>query len=93
MQEVLPHFASRHAGHVIDISSRLGRMPFALIRSAYGASKHILNTLTANLRTDRETERMTASSSITTGSASSLEGSIELQHGVQSTQFWSKSCL
>ena len=35
MQEVLPHFKSRNEGHVINISSMLGRMPFAVIRSAY----------------------------------------------------------
>lgn len=50
MQEVLPHFQERGAGHVINISSMLGRMPFALIRSAYSASKHFLNALTANFR-------------------------------------------
>ncbi len=50
MQEVLPHFKSRGSGHVINISSMLGRMPLALIRSAYSASKHFLNALTANFR-------------------------------------------
>ena len=52
MQEVLPHFKSRNEGHVINISSMLGRMPFAVIRSAYSASKHFLNSLTANFRTE-----------------------------------------
>ena len=50
MQEILPHFKERGAGQVINISSMLGRMPFALIRSAYSASKHFLNALTANFR-------------------------------------------
>lgn len=50
MQAVLPHFQSRDAGHVINVSSMLGRVPFAGIRSAYSASKHFLNALTANLR-------------------------------------------
>ena len=50
MQEVLPHFKSRGSGHVINISSMLGRIPMALIRSAYSASKHFLNALTANFR-------------------------------------------
>lgn len=50
MQEVLPHFRERGAGHVINVSSMLGRVPFALIRSAYSASKHFLNALTANFR-------------------------------------------
>ena len=50
MQEVLPHFTSRGSGHVINISSMLGRVPMALFRSAYSASKHFLNALTANFR-------------------------------------------
>jgi NAD(P)-dependent dehydrogenase (short-subunit alcohol dehydrogenase family) len=50
MQEVLPHFKERGEGHIINISSLLGRVPFALIRSAYSASKHYLNALTALFR-------------------------------------------
>ena len=50
MQEVLPHFKERGDGHIINVSSMLGRVPFALIRSAYSASKHFLNALTANFR-------------------------------------------
>jgi short-subunit dehydrogenase len=50
MQEVLPHFQSRDAGHIINVSSMLGRTPFALFRSAYSGSKHFLNALTANFR-------------------------------------------
>jgi NADP-dependent 3-hydroxy acid dehydrogenase YdfG len=52
MQAVLPHFRARGAGHIINISSMLGRMPFVAIRSAYSAAKHALNSLTANLRMD-----------------------------------------
>jgi short-subunit dehydrogenase len=52
MQEVLPHFKSRNAGHIINISSMLGRIPFAIIRSAYNGTKHYLNALTANFRTE-----------------------------------------
>lgn len=50
MQAVLPHFKARNAGHIINVSSVLGRVPFAPLRSAYSASKHFLNALTANLR-------------------------------------------
>ena len=50
MQAVLPHFKQRGRGHIINVSSMLGRVPFAPIRSAYSASKHALNSLTANLR-------------------------------------------
>jgi NADP-dependent 3-hydroxy acid dehydrogenase YdfG len=52
MQEVLPHFKSRNDGHVINISSMLGRIPFAIIRSAYNGTKHYLNALTANFRAE-----------------------------------------
>jgi short-subunit dehydrogenase len=52
MQAVLPHFKARGDGHIINISSMLGRVPFALVRSAYSASKHFLNALTANFRTE-----------------------------------------
>jgi len=50
MQEVLPHFQERGAGHLINVSSMLGRLPYALIRSAYTGSKHFLNALTAMFR-------------------------------------------
>jgi short-subunit dehydrogenase len=50
MQEVLPHFIQREEGHVINVSSMLGRIPMAVIRSAYSASKHFLNSLTQNFR-------------------------------------------
>ncbi len=50
MQAVLPHFKARNAGQIINVSSMLGRIPFAMIRSAYGAAKHFLNSLTANFR-------------------------------------------
>jgi NADP-dependent 3-hydroxy acid dehydrogenase YdfG len=50
MQEILPHFKARGTGHIINISSMLGRLPFALIRSAYNGAKHYVNALTANLR-------------------------------------------
>ena len=52
MQEILPHFKARGAGQVINISSMLGRIPFAIIRSAYNGAKHFLNALTANFRTE-----------------------------------------
>jgi NAD(P)-dependent dehydrogenase (short-subunit alcohol dehydrogenase family) len=50
MQAVLPHFRERGSGHIINVSSMLGRVPFAPVRSAYSAAKHALNSLTANLR-------------------------------------------
>jgi NADP-dependent 3-hydroxy acid dehydrogenase YdfG len=54
IQELLPHFGARGDGHVINVSSMLG--PFATPRSAYSASKHYLNALTAMIRDElRET--------------------------------------
>jgi NAD(P)-dependent dehydrogenase (short-subunit alcohol dehydrogenase family) len=50
MQVVLPHFKQRGRGHIINVSSMLGRLPFAHFRSVYGAAKHALNSLTASLR-------------------------------------------
>lgn len=50
MQAVVPHFIERHQGHLINVSSFLGRVPLASIRSVYSAAKAALNTLTANLR-------------------------------------------
>lgn len=50
IQAVLPHFRERRQGHIINVSSMLGRVPFAVVRSAYSAAKHALNSLTANLR-------------------------------------------
>jgi short-subunit dehydrogenase len=46
----------RRAGHLINISSFLGRVPFVPVRSAYNAAKAALNALTANLRNDLRAE-------------------------------------
>src|SRR5262245_29396451 len=52
MQAIVPHFASRGSGHLINVSSFLSRVPFATFRSAYNAAKAALNALTANARVD-----------------------------------------
>jgi len=52
MQTVVPHFIERRQGHIINISSFLGRVPVATHRSAYNAAKAALNSLTANVRVD-----------------------------------------
>jgi short-subunit dehydrogenase len=52
MQVAAKHFLSRDAGQIINISSFLGRVPLASFRSAYSGAKAMLNSLTANLRTD-----------------------------------------
>ena len=55
MQTVLKHFGERGSGQIINVSSLLGRVPFVPIRSAYSASKHALNALSANLRMELRT--------------------------------------
>lgn len=50
MQAILPHFKERGEGHVINISSMLGRIPYAIFRSAYTGAKHFLNAITAMMR-------------------------------------------
>ncbi|MCL4469427.1 MAG: SDR family oxidoreductase [Deltaproteobacteria bacterium] len=52
IQAVVPHFMEKGSGHIINISSFLGRVPFATFRSVYNAAKSAVNTLTANLRVD-----------------------------------------
>ena len=52
MQAAVPYFIERGGGHLINISSFLGRVPIASFRSAYSAAKAALNSLTANLRMD-----------------------------------------
>ena len=52
MQETLEHFKSRGEGQIINVSSMLGRVPFATFRSAYCGAKHFLNALTATFRAE-----------------------------------------
>jgi len=50
MQEILPHFRERGRGQIVNVSSMLGRLPSATMRSAYNGAKHFLNALTTNFR-------------------------------------------
>lgn len=52
MQAAVPHFVERGQGHLINVSSFLGRVPIASFRSVYSAAKAALNSLTSNLRMD-----------------------------------------
>jgi NADP-dependent 3-hydroxy acid dehydrogenase YdfG len=52
MQAIAPHFMQRGAGHIINVSSFLSRVPFVSVRSAYNAAKAGMNALTSNLRAD-----------------------------------------
>ncbi len=52
MQAAVPHFVERGRGHLLNVSSFLGRVPLVSIRSAYSAAKAALNSLSASLRMD-----------------------------------------
>lgn len=52
MQTIVPHFKERGQGHIINVSSLLGRVPFTTHRSIYSASKSAVNVLSANERMD-----------------------------------------
>src|ERR1043166_6602703 len=56
IQAVIPHFRERRKGHVITISSMLGRIPMAPIRSAYSAAKAAVNSLMTSLRLELRAE-------------------------------------
>src|SRR5947199_2027090 len=51
-QTIVPHFQERGEGHLINISSFLGRVPLVSNRSIYSAAKSAVNVLTSNLRMD-----------------------------------------
>jgi short-subunit dehydrogenase len=55
MQAIVPHFVERGRGHLLNVSSFLGKAPVATIRSAYSAAKAMLNSLTANVRMELAT--------------------------------------
>jgi short-subunit dehydrogenase len=52
IQTIVPYFKEQGSGHVINVSSFLGRVPVATFRSVYSAAKAAVNSLTANLRMD-----------------------------------------
>jgi len=56
MQAVLPHFRERKRGHLIAVSSMLGKIPMAPFRSAYSAAKAAVNSLMASLRIELKQE-------------------------------------
>ena len=51
-QAIIPHFQERGTGHLINVSSFMGRVPLMTYRSIYSAAKSAVNVLTANLRMD-----------------------------------------
>jgi NADP-dependent 3-hydroxy acid dehydrogenase YdfG len=81
MQEVLPHFKKRGAGHVINISSELGRIPYAVHRSAYSAAKHFMNALTAMFRDEVQQTHPNIEFSIVSPGIVKTEFGVRAQHG------------
>jgi NAD(P)-dependent dehydrogenase (short-subunit alcohol dehydrogenase family) len=56
IQAVVPHFRDRRRGHLITVSSMLGRIPMTPIRSAYSAAKAAVNSLMTSLRLELRAE-------------------------------------
>ena len=87
MQEILPHFKARGRGHIINVSSILGRMPLKTFRSAYNGAKHFLNALTANFRDEiRETHPGIRVSLVSPGVVRTEFGNRALHGGPDSRQ-------
>lgn len=85
MQEVLPHFRAAGHGHIINVSSTLGRRPSVLPRCAYSASKHFLNALTANFRDElAQTQPGVTVSLVSPGLTYTAFGTASLHGGVDS---------
>jgi short-subunit dehydrogenase len=81
MQVIVPYFKTRDAGHLINVSSALSRVPFASYRSAYSAAKAALNSLTTNLRMDLRREYPGIHVSLVMPPAVSSEFSKNALHG------------
>ena len=86
MQVAVPIFRRQGAGHLINVSSVLGRVPIAPFRSAYSASKHALNSLTANLRMELRAEPNIFVSAVHPGIVATEFGSRALHGGPDSRQ-------
>jgi NADP-dependent 3-hydroxy acid dehydrogenase YdfG len=56
MQTVVPYYKLHGKGQIINVSSVLGRTPYVSVRCMYGASKHAMNALTANMRLDLQND-------------------------------------
>ena len=56
IQAVLRHFKTHQAGHIVAVSSMLGRIPMFAPRSAYSASKAAMTSLMTSLRLELSTD-------------------------------------
>ena len=88
MQEVLPHFKERGTGHIVNISSLLGRIPSVMVRSAYCGAKHYLNALTVTFRAEvQQTHPGIQVSLVSPGIVRTEFGVNAIYGGVDSRQF------
>jgi NADP-dependent 3-hydroxy acid dehydrogenase YdfG len=81
MQETLAHFKARGSGHVINVSSMLGRMPMATFRSAYCGAKHFLNALTITFRDEVQASHPDIQYSIVSPGVVRTEFGLNALHG------------
>jgi NAD(P)-dependent dehydrogenase (short-subunit alcohol dehydrogenase family) len=81
MQTVLPYFQQRGRGHIINVSSMLGRIPFVATRSAYSAAKHALNALTASLRLELKEDWPNIHVSTVSPGVVATEFGVHAEHG------------
>ena len=81
MQEILPHFRSRGTGQIINVSSMLGRLPYATMRSSYVGAKHFLNALTAMMREEVQNTHPDIQISLVSPGVVRTEFGINARHG------------
>lgn len=81
MQAALPHFRLVGRGHLINVSSMLGRIPSVVPRSAYSAAKHFLNSLTANLRAEVQAEHPDIQFSLVSPGVVHTDFGLNARHG------------
>lgn len=81
VQAVLPHFKARGRGHIINVSSMLGRAPLATFRSAYSGAKHFVNALTAMLREELKATHPDIQVSLVSPGVVRTEFGVNARHG------------
>jgi len=91
MQEVLPQFASRGSGHIVNISSMLGRIPYVSFRSAYCGAKHFLNALTATFRAEMEQSHPGIKVSLVSPAVVGTEFGLHAMHGGPDSRSFAES--
>lgn len=80
-QEILPHFKARGRGHVINVSSMLGRIPYVTARAAYSGAKHYVNALTATFRAEVQETHPAIQFSLVSPGVVRTEFGLNARHG------------